>query len=250
MSDIRIIQTSDVLSVLITLEENSDNFKRALKNFNFMIDYAIEEKTDVFIITGNVLSNPISDNIKNYFITGMKKLEENNIIVIINDNNQDLPENFKFGNIFVINQPELLRVKTNNLPLQVIVIPSYQENYEQILDSFLEQIDNNLKTILVSNVCVSQCSLGDEIKIEKERPESINLPEIKKDKLDYVALGGIMKAQILWDRLPVSYSGSIFPIFSQKIYDDKYFVEFVLTNNKPTFSFDNFISLPEKEFLK
>lgn len=66
--------------------------KQDIKNsFTYIVDYALQEKPELFLITGDIFDRPsVTPSLLNFFLNQIKKLEDKNITPIIIGGNHDI----------------------------------------------------------------------------------------------------------------------------------------------------------------
>ena len=107
------------------------------KTFNYIIDYAIETKADVFVQTGDVFEtrNPSSEHME-VVNRGLKKLSKNNISSVIIMGNHDYVrcgKNYSssiatlsakdYPNVRMVLEPQIIEISNNADSLQLLLVP-------------------------------------------------------------------------------------------------------------------------------
>ena len=170
-------------------------------------------------------------------------------------------ETLRVPNIRVISTPCLLRPDDlGGLPVQVIGIPwinrsglmaaaeeiaeasedvnqQIEELLTKIIESFFNDLDPVLPTILTGHMSVQGAAYGNERSVMLGRDVVLSGSLVRDERLDYVALGHIHKAQNLNEsgHHPVIYPGSIERIDIGEISDRKTYVVAEVARNDTIF---------------
>ena len=181
-------------------------------------------------------------------------------------------ETLQVPNIHVISKPELLKPEhLNGLPVQVIGIPwlnrsglaaaidveqnegsditaLMESKLTDILESYLDDLDGSLPAILTSHVSVQGAAYGNERSVMLGRDLVLSGSLVRDERLDYVALGHIHRAQNLNEggHHPVIYPGSIERVDFGEVDDRKTYVIAEVERNQTTF---RQIDLPGRNFI-
>ena len=234
-----------------------------LKALDTIVDTAISREVDLVIFAGDAYKDrtPVP-TFQREWERRMIKLSQAGIQTVFLIGNHDLSpsigrahalqefETLHIPNIHVVSRPQLLLPDDlNNLPVQLMALPWIsRSNYlagfesqgiepgeifkeleakvEELVHSWLHEIDNTLPTIFSAHLSVQGALIGSERSIMLGN--DINLPGslVKNKNFDYAALGHIHKAQDMNDghHPPVIYSGSIEKVDFGEALDDKFFV--------------------------
>ena len=159
-------------------------------------------------------------------------------------------ETLQIPNVHVISRPSLLTpADLNGLPVQILALPwisrsnfmavfesqgvapgdIYREleaHVQELIGKWLDQVDSTLPTILTAHMSIQGAKLGAERSVMLGNDIALPPSLVKDERLDYVALGHIHKAQDLnkGQQPPVIYPGSIEKIDFGEANDDKFFV--------------------------
>jgi len=234
-----------------------------LKALDAIMDAAISEKVDLVLFAGDAYRDRIpAPTFQREWGKRMMRLSQASIPTLLVVGNHDLSpaagrahalqeyETLQVPFIRVISQPELLGPEQLfNLPLQVIGLPwvnrsglmasmpmqageSQQVTSELegqitlLLQSYLDQLDPTLPTILTAHASVQGAMYGNERSVMLGRDVILPGSLVRDPRLDYVALGHIHKSQELnqGGHPPVVYPGSIERVDFGEVQDEKHFV--------------------------
>jgi len=219
-----------------------------LKALDTIIDAAIEQRVDLVIFAGDAYRDRLpAPTYQREWGKRIMRLSNSGIQTLLVIGNHDISpamgrahtlqefDTLNVAHTHVISKPELLRPNDlNGLPVQVIGIPwlnrsgwasaqeeigdseelihkQLEEMLNQIIESFLNDLDPDLPAILTSHVSVQGATYGNERSVMLGRDLILSPALVRDDRLDYVALGHIHKAQNLNEggHHPVIYPGSI-----------------------------------------
>jgi len=243
------------------------DFERSLIT---IVDTAIEENVDLVLFAGDAYKDrsPLPTYQK-LFEAQIYRLSEARIHTILLTGNHDMPkaqrrahalqefETLRLPYIHVISRVSELTETELGLPVRVIGIPwVYKDRFKEMvqkdqtlpldLDEEIEEYiaqyvlnqirnaDPNVIQILLAHATVVGAVLSDEQNLMVGKDHKLPAAFVKDERLDYVALGHIHKAQNLngpgpdeqgdYKHPPAIYSGSIERLDFGERADKKYFV--------------------------
>jgi len=234
-----------------------------LKSLDTIIDTAIDEKVDMVLFAGDAYKdrNP-TPTFQREWGKRMMRLSRAGIPTLLLVGNHDyspaLGRAHSLESYDTLDVPHIRTVdKTvfltpadlEGLPLQVIALPwisrsgfiaildmsmvepgkVYEVMEERLIkriNSWLEEADPSLPTILTAHASVQGAKYGSERSVMLGQDLVLSGSLVRDPRLDYVALGHIHKPQELNPNghPPVVYSGSIERIDFGEVEDDKFFV--------------------------
>lgn len=248
------------------------DFEKAL---NFCIDYAIEQKVDFFLFSGDAYktAHPTPTQQK-LLLQCFLRLHKAHIPVIIIVGNHDNPLSFGKANsleIFgdmpldgfhVFTKPGILKLETKNGPIQIVGIPwptrntlslnaSYEEHSEAItriisqavaslVKQYALQLDHSIPSVLASHLTVSSGIFSGSEKRAIYGNDPVLMPsELAIEPFDYIALGHLHRYQDLNPKgyPAIVYSGSIERIDFGERKEPKGFCHVNLVRKKTTHKF-------------
>jgi len=123
-----------------------------------------------------------------------------------------------------------------------------EELLSQIIEGFLDQLDPALPAVLTSHVSVQGAAYGNERSVMLGRDLVLSPALVRDERLDYVALGHIHKAQNLNEggHHPVIYPGSIERVDFGEVGDRKSYVIAEIERNRTRF---RQVDLPGRRFI-
>ena len=223
----------------------SSRFHDFLATFDKLVDYAVYNKIDLVLFCGDAYkSRDPSQTQQREFARRIKRLSEAGISVFLLVGNHDLPnaagrattaeiyDTLAVENVYVANHPSTHRVKTRSGVIQVVALPWLRRstllgkedaknlNFEQLNQRMQEVLTNIIKTeaekldpempaMLAAHVWVSGARIGSEETMTIGQ-EHVLLPgNVADPAFDYVALGHIHRHQVLSEKPPVVYCGSL-----------------------------------------
>jgi len=211
---------------------NEERFNDIIKNFEFIKNYAIDNKADFLIIAGDIFHHP-RPSIK-AFISFSKILGEiikNDIQTVIVLGNHDTPktyemlsylksfENVNLKNFHLFDKADFKILETKNgekVKFIGLPYPHFQSTleYRDFIFAFEKKFDSLINvnksqdyTIVIGHLLVEGGKLGSEKRVESlqdyEIPENI----LNKKEVNIVCLGHLHTPQQIGDK--IFYSGSI-----------------------------------------
>ncbi len=245
-----------------------------LSVFDEVVEYALSHQVDLVLFCGDAYkSREPSQTHQREFAKRVWRLASGGIPVFLVTGNHDIPnavgrattiEIFKTlstPNVIVANTPGTYRVETKNGPLQIIALPwarrnamltressknltfeGVNERLESLLTEKLNQeiegLDPKQPAILAAHVTLSNAKYGSERGMIMGHDYTLLHSNVANPKLDYVALGHIHKKQVLDDRPPVVYAGSLQRIdFSEEDDEKGFFIVDIAANKRVKFDF-------------
>lgn len=234
-----------------------------LRAYDQVVDYALENDVSLVIFAGDAYKtrdpNPTYER---EFAKRIRRLSTAGIPTVLVAGNHDTPgalgraitveifATLEVENVYVARKPEVIPIETKDGPVQVVTLPwvtrsaliardeyknkNLQEINQLILDKvvnvfegpdgLISQLDRTLPTILAAHATVQGAVYGSERSVMLGQ-EVILPPSLTRNPaFDYVALGHIHKHQVLNEKPPVIYSGSIERIDFGEEREDKGFV--------------------------
>ena len=226
----------------------SSRFADFLAALDQLVDYALEEQADLVLICGDAYkSRSPSQTQQRELARRNNRLATNNIPVFILVGNHDLPnavgratsteifDTLAVKNVYVSSRPEIISIETTHGPVQIASLPwlrrgallaqlskddvsglSFEElnrKIEEILTTIIsrhaESLDPKIPAILAAHIWVAGSKLGSERAITIGQEQTLLLSNVANPAFDYIALGHIHKHQVLSEKPPVVYAGSL-----------------------------------------
>jgi exonuclease SbcD len=256
-----------------------------LRSLDAIVDAAINEKVDLVIFAGDAYRDRSpAPTYQREWGRRIMRLSSAGIQTLLVVGNHDVSpaalrahtlqefETLQVPNIHVISRPQALGPDDlNGLPVQVIGIPwlnrsglaaasddpaadsedisgQMEANLACVIEDMLEGLDPSLPAILTSHVSVQGASYGNERSVMLGRDVLLAGSLVRDERLDYVALGHIHKAQNLNEggHHPVIYPGSIERVDFGELDDRKTYVLAEVDRNKTIWKQ---IDLPGRKFI-
>ena len=250
-----------------------------LSTLDKLVDYAVDDKVDAVLICGDVFKNREPDvTQQREFAKRIKRLSDAGIKVYIIVGNHDLHNTagkatsveiydvVKLPGVYVRRKPEVDVLETRNGPLQVAALPytspsnlaaegssiqdisvSIRDRLGKMLDMLIQRLDADLPAVLMSHFSLIGAVPGSEKAIMLGRSNASGRL-FARPELDYVALGHIHKHQVLYEKPPVVYCGSLDRVDFNEEREDKGFVEVSLQKGDASFEFIKLDTRPLKTF--
>lgn len=217
-----------------------------LNSLDQIVDAAVNENVDLVIFAGDAYKdrNP-QPTFQRAWGERIMRLSRAGIPTIMLIGNHDLAPahyrahtlqefvTFEVPGVFVADRIGLWRPEDLGVPVQVLAIPwitrsrylarhdTAGKSSEEIRDSIAtligdniahildEQVDPSLPLILTAHASVVGATYGSERRVMLGEELTLNRSLVTDKRFDYVALGHIHKHQVLNEKPPVVYSGSI-----------------------------------------
>ncbi|MGB0384953.1 MAG: metallophosphoesterase family protein [Ardenticatenaceae bacterium] len=216
-----------------------------LKAFDFVIDYAINERVDLVVFAGDAFKNrDPSPTHQREFARRIGRLTEAQVPTFLLVGNHDLPNAVKrahaieifdtlhIPHVTVADRPGYFRIPTKNGIVQVVALPwvtrshlltrddyrglsveevnsKIEETLYKIMSNFANKLNEEEPAILTAHGTVPGAVFGMERSVLLGQDVLLDASLMKDPRYDYVALGHIHKHQCLNEQPPVIYSGSI-----------------------------------------
>ncbi len=218
-----------------------------LDRLDLLVDYALEQQADVVLFAGDTFRtrspNPTHQR---EFARRIRRLSEAQISTILLAGNHDVPvmeqrassveifNTLGVSHVTVASQPALVRLETQNGPLQVATLPypvrqrlltreqfrrmdqdaldqAVTEAVVGLIQGLAAQVDTSLPAVLVGHFSVANARWGSERTIMVGRDVTVPVSVLMDPVWDYVALGHIHQHQNLNpdNNPPIVYSGSL-----------------------------------------
>lgn len=234
-----------------------------LRSLDEIVETAIEEKVDLVLFAGDAYKdrNP-PPTFQREWGRRIMRLSTSGIPTLLLVGNHDLSpslgrahaleeyDTLQVPHVQVIDEPSFLGPEQlEGLPLQVIAIPwmtrskmmaqldisanepaeiysKLEELLAELVDHWLDETDPELPTLLTAHASVQGAVFGGERTVMLGGDLVLSGSMVKDERLDYVALGHIHKAQNLNEggHPPVIYPGSIERVDFGEARDEKFFV--------------------------
>ena len=237
----------------------SSRLEDFLSSFDQVVDYAIENKADLVIFCGDAYkSREPTQTKQREFAKRVNRLATIGIPVFLLIGNHDLPnavgrataieifDTLAIKNVYVANRPDIYRIKTRSGTIQVASLPwlrrsgllsreetknltfeqinqKLQQILTNIITASIPRLDPKLPAILAAHVWVSGAKVGSESAMTIGQEHVLLVSNIAQPAFDYIALGHIHRHQVLADKPPVVYAGSLERIDFGEEGDDKGF---------------------------
>jgi len=258
-------------------------FEDFVAALNKVVDYAIENKIDVFLFSGDAYKNATPEPIyQKMFAQALKKLSDAEIktILVVGNHDQILRANQSHAmsvfqslavpGVIMIDKPTLTRIDCANGTLQVIGLPHItrhqlmtQEKYANlpvaqldavlvehtanILTGFYDQLDASLPTVVTAHMTLDRALAGIEQELLIGYTMTFPSDIFIHPKVDYVALGHVHKYQIIQNTNPaIVYAGSLERVDFGEESEDKGFLHVKVARNNTSYKF---YSIEPRPFL-
>lgn len=224
-----------------------------LKNLDYLVNYAISNKVDYVLIAGDVYDTaapPIKLQLE--FIRRIQELEKHHIKTIVLAGNHDQPSDkskahslaiLKEASIgIILDEPKVVSLDCS---LNIGAVPSTfmlkdptRDAYEKVLIE-LSKLQGN--KILMFHGAIQGCLVQNNKKLN-----GLILDHDALNKIDYVCLGDIHKAQRLpkENACPIVYSGSLMRTNFGEENEEKGFMD-VSIGESPSI---DFVKVPDRKF--
>lgn len=218
-----------------------------LRAFDRMVDFAINEKVDLFLFAGDAYKHrePTPTH-QREFSRRILRMTKAGIPCVLLVGNHDTPNALGKATsldiysaleqplVHVIREPSVVEVNG----LQVVGIPwlSGNEfaNLEGVMKNLFKELDPAKPAVITAHASVAGAQYGSEKLVSLEESMSIPLEWFLHPTIAYVALGHIHQRQIVNNDPPVVYAGSIERVDFGELKEEKSFelVEINPNDNK------------------
>ncbi len=241
-----------------------------LATFDELVDYALEEKADLVLFCGDAYkTREPGQTPQREFARRINRLAAGGIPVFLLTGNHDVPnaswratateifDTLAIKNVTVANRPDVYKIETAAGPLQIAALPWLRRsallrrediknlNLEEVKERMQEaltravadlaaRLDPNLPAVLAAHVWVTGARVGSESLMAIGQEPAMLLSNIALPAFDYVALGHIHKHQVLAEKPPVVYAGSLERVDFGEENDEKGFCVVTITADPAT----------------
>ena len=249
-------------------------FEDFVTAFNKTIKFALDNKVDLVIFTGDTYKHATPEPIyQREFAKGIRKLSANKIPTILLVGNHDILyridgsdaldiyDTLAIDHVIVFNKIELKNIKTKNGTIQVIALPHItksrllaKEEYRSLapkdqdnlmiqkikeaISSCIEKLDQTNPAILLGHGTLEMAQFGSEQDLSIGKVLSYPLSFFQNTNLDYVGFGHIHRHQILQKSNPVIlYAGSLERVDFGEEGEDKGFVYLEIEKGNVSYEF-------------
>jgi exonuclease SbcD len=210
-----------------------------------LVDYAIENQVDLVLFCGDAYkSREPTPTQQREFARRINRLAKEGIPVFLLTGNHDLPNAFgratateifdtlAIQKVYVSSHPDVYRIPVRSGELQIVSLPwlrrsallsreetkslnfkEINERLEQVLTNIItanvQKLDPKLPAILAAHVWVVGAKVGSESSMTIGQEHTLLPGSIAQPAFDYIALGHIHRHQVVHEKPPVVYAGSL-----------------------------------------
>ncbi len=210
-----------------------------------LVDYAIENQVDLVLFCGDAYkSREPTPTQQREFARRINRLAKEGIPVFLLTGNHDLPNAFgratateifdtlAIQKVYVSSRPDVYRIPVRSGELQIVSLPwlrrsallskeetknlnfkEINERLEQVLTNIItanvQKLDPKLPAILAAHVWVVGAKVGSESSMTIGQEHTLLPGSIAHPAFDYIALGHIHRHQVVHEKPPVVYAGSL-----------------------------------------
>jgi exonuclease SbcD len=251
-----------------------------LRSLDEIVDHALEQEMDLVIFAGDAYKRrDPSPTYQREFAKRIQRLSAAGVPTVLVVGNHDTPNalgranaveifaTLEVENVVVAKRPATHRLETKSGPIQVVTLPwvvrstllareEYKNlNLEEINALILEKIDNIIAeeiegldpavpAVLAAHGSVFGATYGSERSVMLGQEVILPRSMVTNPAWDYVALGHIHKHQVLCEKPPVVYAGSIERIDFGEEKEDKGFVVAEVEKGQATYEFVKLAARP------
>ena len=232
-----------------------------LSAFDELVNFALNNRADLVLFCGDAYkTREPTQTQQREFARRVNRLAIAGIPVFLLTGNHDLPnaigratateifDTLAVKNVYVANRPDIYKISTPGGIIQVVAIPwlrrsalltredaknlnmdqitvKMQEALTQVISEKAAAVEPSLPSILAAHVLVGDARVGrgSESLMSIGREPAVLLGNVALPAFDYIALGHIHKRQVLSEKPPVVYSGSLERIDFGEEFDEKGF---------------------------
>jgi exonuclease SbcD len=212
-----------------------------------LVDFALKRRVDLVLFCGDAYrTREPGQTQQREFARRIGRLASADIPVFLLIGNHDLPnaigratateifDTLAVKNVYVANKPDVYKIPTTSGIVQIVAIPwlrrsallsredtknlnieqinfKMQETLTQAIINKASALDPSLPAILAAHLLVGDASVGrgSESLMAIGQEPAVLLSNIASPAYDYIALGHIHKHQVLSEKPPVVYAGSL-----------------------------------------
>lgn len=251
-----------------------------LATLDKLVDYAIGNQVDAVLICGDVFKNREPDvTQQREFAKRVKRLSDAGIKVYIIVGNHDLHnaagkatsveiyDVVDLPGVYVRRRPTVDVLDTRRGAFQVVALPyasptnlavegatmeeisiGMREKLGNLLNILMQKLDPSLPVVVMAHFSLIGAMAGSERAIMLGREVMLPVGFFARSEIDYVAMGHIHKHQVLYDKPPIVYCGSLDRVDFNEEKEDKGFVEVLLKKGETSFEFIKLDTRPFKTF--
>jgi DNA repair protein SbcD/Mre11 len=224
-----------------------------------LVDYALAEKVDLVLFCGDAYkTREPTQTQQREFAKRINRLDKRNIPVFLVVGNHDMPnavgrapateifDTLAVKNVTVASRPGTYKIQTAGGAVQIEALPwlrrsallsreetknlnlekvnqRMQEALTQVISAQAAALDPTLPAILAAHVSIGAAKAGSESMMAIGQEPVLLLSNITLPVFDYIALGHIHKRQVLSEKPPVIYAGSLERVDFSEEHDEKGF---------------------------
>lgn len=251
-----------------------------LRSLDQIVDHALEQKVDLVIFAGDAYkSRDPSPTHQREFAKRIQRLSAAGVPTVLVLGNHDTPSalgrantveifaTLEVENVVVARRPATHRLETKSGPIQVVTLPwvvrsallareEYKnlsleatnalilEKIENIITEEIERLDPTVPAVLAAHGSVFGATYGSERSVMLGQEIILPRSMVTTPAFDYVALGHIHKHQVLCEKPPVVYAGSIERIDFGEEKEDKGFVVAEVEKDRANYEFVKLAARP------
>jgi exonuclease SbcD len=212
-----------------------------------LVDFTLDNHVDLVLFCGDAYrTREPGQTQQREFARRIGRLAAGNIPVFLLTGNHDLPnaigratateifDTLAVKNVYVANKPDIYKITTASGLIQIVAIPwlrrsallsredtknlnieqvnrRMQEALTQVIVNKATALDTSLPAILAAHVLVGDARVGrgSESLMAIGQEPAVLLSNVASPAYDYIALGHIHKHQVLAEKPPVVYAGSL-----------------------------------------
>jgi len=239
-----------------------------------VVDFAIAEKCDIFLFSGDAYRNASPDPIyQKMFARELKRLSDADIqtILVVGNHDQLLRssqshamsvfQSLEVPGVMTVDRPMSIKLDTKNGALQLIGLPHITRHQLMTLDKYKDlsaadidrvlvdhirdllrgyylNLDDSIPTVVTAHMATDSALAGIEEELLVGYTLTFPTEMFVDHRVDYVALGHIHKYQILRKEKPaIVYAGSLERVDFGEEKEDKGFVHVKIERGNAAFEF-------------
>lgn len=251
-----------------------------LRSLDQIVDHALEQEIDLVIFAGDAYkSRDPSPTYQREFARRVQRLSAAGVPTVLVIGNHDTPNvlgranaveifaTLEVENVIVAKRPATHCLETQSGPVQVVTLPwvvrstllareEYKnlnleeinalipEKIESIIAAEVKELDPAVPTVLAAHGSVFGATYGSERSVMLGQEVILPRSIVTNPAFDYVALGHIHQHQVISEKPPVVYAGSIERIDFGEEKEDKGFVVAEIEKGRATYEFVKLAARP------